>query len=109
MSYSTWLTSRWYTLWSRVEGKKEDQLFTICDYAPYSVSYKSIKSTKLEAVLEDVKEHYTKEHWILSCNECKGITKGQQITFKPVSSKDLRELKKYMLDFIRDVDSNFKK
>lgn len=114
MSYSRWSNSTWYTFWSAgsPEGfnKKQEQIFEICDFPSYSVTYKQIKDD-IDKVIHDVNEFYSKEH---EGEIFDGIKDGK-VTYEPTvwppknpSDEELQELKEYMLQFVKDIDYHFK-
>ena len=86
MSYSRWITSRWYTYWSDSSAKdKENQIFRIEDInTPLEFTYHEL-SNKIEDCLAKVNR--------LNDN---------------VTDDELIELYAYMLRFVRDVDNEFK-
>jgi hypothetical protein len=115
MSYSRFSNSTWYTFWSSVSpkgfNKKQEQVFEICDFPSYSVTYKQIKDN-IDKVILDVNEFYSKEH---SGQMFDGIDENRKFIYKPhvwgprnPSEDELDELKEYMLQFVEDVDYHFK-
>jgi len=86
MSYSRWLSSIWYTFWCSTEFPfRDDQIFEIC--AIKSFTYKQLKQD-INGCLKIAYE--------IANNDLKdGCTK-----------KQLKELKGYMKEFIKDVESD---
>lgn len=116
MSYSRWLTSRWYTFWSAKgpdSDKKNDQIFEICELGPaLSFTYAQLTSD-IDKCLEQVKDHYSKERKgkiLTDYNDGDPIYKDTVFGPNIVSKDELEELRAYMLAFMEDVkeDKDFK-
>jgi len=114
MSYSRFLNSTWYTFWSSESpdglNEKQEQIFEICDFPSYSVTYKQIKDD-VDKVIHDVNEFYSKEH----NGQIFDRIENGKFVYEPYvwgpknpSDEELQELKEYMLEFIKDVDYHFK-
>jgi hypothetical protein len=114
MSYSRFSNSVWYTFWTSGSpkgiNKKKEQIFEICDFPSYNVTYQQIVDD-VDKVIYEVNEFYSKEH---NGQIFDGIEDGK---FKYVphvwgpknpSDEELQELKEYMLEFAKDVDEHFK-
>lgn len=114
MNYSRFATSVWQTFWSAESDNiyRENQIFEICDIENISFTYAEIRYS-IDDCLEKVKLHYTleKEH-IVKSNYY--VDKFGELCFfekkirrKPtkISESHLRELRGYMEEFIRDVES----
>lgn len=79
MSYSRWLTSRWYTFWN-VTKKNGEPCFTICEFEDdFNFSYSELSKSMAECLKE------------------------VQIGTK-CSDEEIKELAKYMQEFINDVE-----
>lgn len=111
MSYSRWLHSRWYTMWSaKTESKKrDDQIFEIVDFGHGMMfTYKQLKDD-LIGVLEEVVEHYDRPTPI---KKLKNVVNGEPVfaegkaEAQPVTEADILELKSYMLRFIEEVEND---
>lgn len=86
MSYSRWLTSRWYTFWLANDNpNKEEQVFCICELGgSINFYYKDLKENK-ELCLEVFRK--------------KGLPS--------VTDREIKELSLYMDDFLEDVEQEF--
>jgi len=119
MAYSRWSNSIWYTFWVALDMKyklptqslKDEQLFEICDFPSYYVSYGSIKLKGIDGVLKEVKTFYSQNH---SGTIFDGFVDGK-ITYKETifeaknhSDEEIEELRDYLKEFIEDVDKHFK-
>lgn len=86
MSYSRWGNSCWYTYWCAIDSmvRTEQEL---CVTGDGCFSYKELKSD-LKGCLKRIKDSYKgKDGW------------------KP-TNEEMRELKKYMKQFIKDVKNS---
>ncbi len=116
MSYSRWGSpGRWYCFWSArsKSEKREDQLFEICEIGRgHLFSYAEIKKD-INNILDQVEKSY-KEPTIASLlKEVPGgatlanaVYEETVIEPDPVSEKELSELKRYLLQFVEDVDED---
>ncbi len=124
MAYSRWIESRFYTFWCILEKDTENiadnQCFELCDIPKsHKFTYKELKED-LEGCLDIICDFYSKEQTgtILDLtdplsfdfsriNEWKYVER----TFQPypVTEEERSELKGYMLEFIEDVEREFKK
>ena len=96
MSYSRWSNSTWYTFWRSGEEtsfafptqkRKLAQVFEICDFPSYQVTYGELMDKGIIQVLREVKEFY-KYH-------------------KTPTGPELVELSGYIAQFQQDVDEAF--
>jgi hypothetical protein len=71
MSYSRWSSSTWYTFWSSdsksnyalpTNKRKRAQVFEICDFPSYRITYGELIDKGEYTVLREIKAFYTKEH-----------------------------------------------
>ena len=92
-------------------NKKQEQVFEICDFPSYYVTYKQIKDD-IDKVILDVNEFYSKEH---SGQIFDRIDENGKFIYEPhvwepknPSEDELNELKEYMLQFVEGVDYQFK-
>lgn len=113
MSYSRWSNSTWYTFWTSTSPKgflaKKQQVFEICDFPSYFVTYQEIVDD-VDDVIAKVKEFYNQPHenpMLLGWDK----ETGKPIYDEPVSmeaknptDEELEELKGYMLNFVKDID-----
>lgn len=119
MAYSRWSSSIWYTFWVALDMKyklptqslKDEQLFEICDFPSYYVSYGSLKLKGIDEVLKEVKTFYSQNH---SGTIFDGFVDGK-MTYKETifgaknhSDEEIDELRDYLKEFIEDVDKHFK-
>lgn len=113
MSYSRWLTSRWYTFWTSYTPKSNrpnDQVFEICELGPgLQFTYAQLKSD-IDDCLEQVKEHYSKAHEgkiLTDWND--GGPVYEPTVFGPniVSKAELEELRAYMLAFMKEIKEKY--
>jgi hypothetical protein len=97
MSYSRWITSIWYTYWSASSEEtkyklptkklKYNQVFDICDFPSYSITYGDLMTKDLNTILKEVKEYYID---------------------KNPTEDELYELSEYLMRFVDDVNDHFK-
>jgi hypothetical protein len=115
MSYSRFSNSVWYTFWNSSSpkgiNKKKEQIFEICDFPSYYVTYQQIVDD-VDKVIYEVNEYYNKEH---NGQIFDGIGEDGKFKYIPhvwgpknISKEELQELKEYMLQFVNDVDEHFK-
>ena len=120
MAYSRFSTSTWYTFWfaSEMEFKlptkklKNDQVFEICDFPSYHITYGELKSKDWRVILKDIKRFYKRPHQgkILSNHDENGKLVYETTTYpaKNPTAKELNELVDYFKAFVKDVDDHFK-
>jgi hypothetical protein len=115
MSYSRWGDSAWYTFWSATSpdgpATKNDQVFEICDFPSFSITYQEIVSD-VDQVIARVKEFYDSPHEgsiFAGKNKETGKIEFEPCTWeaKNPSELELDELKGYLLEFVRDVDLEY--
>jgi hypothetical protein len=97
MSYSRWSNSVWYTYWSdssegtkyRLPTKKlkYNQVFAICDFPSYNITYGDLMTKDLYTIIQEVREYYKE---------------------KNPTNKELDELVDYLMRFVDDVNDHFK-
>jgi uncharacterized protein (DUF2147 family) len=96
MSYSRWSSSIWYTFWRADEfsnitfptqKRKLAQVFEICDFPSYYVTYGELMDKGIIQVLREVKEFYKEK--------------------KNPTGSELVELSGYIAQFQKDVDEAF--
>lgn len=106
MSYSRWLSSRWYTFWSASDAKKaEDEIFDVDCVMHFT--YRQIKDD-IEGCLEQVKDYYSKSHK-MTFGGVLGIKKEEVCTKpNPPSEDEIDELRTYMKRFMTDVEGDHK-
>lgn len=115
MNYSRWTTSIWQTFWSAESDDlyKDNQIFEICDLENIRFSYAELKDS-IDDCLEKVRLFYLleKEH-IVKTNYYVDRFGGlcyfeKKIRRKPtkVTESDLMELRRYMIEFISDVEND---
>lgn len=111
MSYSRWSYSTWYTFWSWLgddtvcefklptKSLKDAQVFEICDFPSYYITYGELMSDGLYTILERVQAYYQQSH----------IKFTDQVPYiKNPTKEEMDELGIYLLEFVRDVDEHFK-
>ena len=90
MSYSRWLTSRWYVFWSSDSGDtKDSQILEIC--LDGQVTYKELAENfeeNLELIIERENNESDENH--------------------QVTEKEKEELRGYFLAFMKDVEEEYK-
>jgi hypothetical protein len=109
MSYSRWSHSTWYTFWSSVSESteyklstkrlKNAQVFEICDFPSYYITYGELVNDGLYTILERVETYYRQSHTIFT---------DQTSCIKNPTKEEMDELGGYLLEFIKDVDNHFK-
>lgn len=127
MSYSRWYNSTWYTFWSASTGVtseykwptkklKRDQIFEICDFPSYYLTYGELEDKGMYGVMSDIRKFYNKphngqifSHW----EELEGGRKkpAYQDTVYPAkepTEEEIRELMGYIAEWREDVDRHFK-
>lgn len=123
MSYSRWSDSVWYTYYTafsppcefRLPTKKlkGEQLFEICDFPSYFISYEDIIDLGVDVVLQNVNVFYSKGHDGKNLKEVNVYNDGfiyEKITYPPKNptNEELEELRTYIEMFKEDVDNDFK-
>jgi len=123
MSYSRWSTSTWYTFYTAfspeckyklpTQSLKNAQLFEICDFPTYHISYEDITERGIDEVIKNVKHFYSQEHQGSIFKEVDHETNTfiyEDTTYPPKNptEEELEELKTYILRFKDDVDNDFK-
>lgn len=121
MSYSRWTTSTWYTFWSAAgpnmnfkwptKELKDAQVFEICDFRPYSITYGELKEKGGLAILKEVEEHYSKSSPAVILkgfnDDGEAIYEDTMTEPKNPTKAQLSELGYYFQQFIEDVDQHF--
>jgi len=120
MSYSRWSSSRWYTFWRTdgssdygfpTEKRKRAQVFEICDFPSYQITYGELVDKGAYTVLREVKAFYSKPHTeeINSYNQDEYETEYSDTLFiaKNPTGPELVELSGYIAQFQKDVDEAF--
>lgn len=116
MAYSRWSNSTWYTFWSAMgsipteyklptKKLKNSQVFEICDFPNYHITYGEIIEKGLTQTLKEIKEYYSQdyENIINEYSEC-GIPQPA----KNPTEKEMVELGIYIERFVKDIDDSFK-
>jgi hypothetical protein len=115
MSYSRWSSSRWYTFW-RTDGvsdyifptqkRKRAQVFEICDFPSYQITYGELIDKGAYRVLREVKAFYSKPH---TKEHNQDETEHSDVLFiaKNPTGSELVELSGYIAQFQKDVDEAF--
>jgi hypothetical protein len=120
MSYSRWSNSIWYTFWTAFGATpteyslpsrklKESQVFEICDFPSYFITYKDAKDN-LDEILKDIKEYYSKDHpGKMFKDMVDGVPVYEDVVWpaKNPTDEEMEELRGYILQFIDDVDEQF--
>lgn len=122
MSYSRWSNSRWYTFWSSMGSSqteykwptqklKDSQVFEICDFPSFYITYGELKRKSRSAVLHEVEKHFSEPFTIYP----KQFVDGEMVEEEPVTKKarkptweELMELQDYFNNFIKDIDNHFR-
>lgn len=120
MSYSRWSNSTWYTFWRFGEEnsfafptnkRKREQVFEICDFPSYQITYGDLKDKGVMQVLREVKAFYTKSHTgeIASSYKDRYEVEYSDRIFEPKNptGSELVELSGYIAQFEKDVDEEF--
>jgi len=121
MSYSRWSHSRWYTFWCNMgedgmEFKlpshklKRSQVFEICDFDTYFVTYGDIEDYGMKSIFKRIKKHYSKSFEVeMPMGNKKGEYIGSEfVTQKnPPTVEELNEVAGYIRMFVEDVDKYF--
>jgi hypothetical protein len=119
MAYSRWGNSVWYSFWVAsdmkykfpIQSLKDEQLFEICDFPSYYVSYGSLKLKGIDEVLKDIKAFYSQNHpGTIFDKFVDGKITYKETIFeaKNHSDEEIEELRNYLKEFIEDVDKHFK-
>ena len=109
MSYSRWSHSTWYTFWSGAgestdyklptKSLKDAQVFEICDFPSYYITYGELMNDGLYTILERVQAYYRQSHSRFT----------DHIPYiKSPTKEEMDELGSYLLEFVKDVDDHFK-
>ena len=119
MAYSRWGNSIWYTFWCYsyrdfkfpTQKLKNTEIFEICDFPSFLISYGDLKTKGIDVILKDVNDFYTKEH---NGSIFDSFVNGK-ITFKDTTfdaknptPEEIEELRGYLTKFIDDVDDYYK-
>ena len=121
MSYSRWSNSIWYTFWTSFgalpteytlpsKKLKEKQVFEICDFPCYFITYKDLKERLMDDILKEIKEYYSKDH---PGKMFKDMVDGVPVyedgvwPAKNPTDEQMEELRGYLLQFKDDVDNHF--
>lgn len=120
MSYSRWSNSTWYTFWTSwgpdstfklpTKKLKDSQCFEICDFPSYIVTYGELKAN-FKGKVKEIERFYSQPHttpnWRSPWNP---DMEPQEIvwTAKNPTFEEMCELRRYLLEFISDVDEHFK-
>jgi hypothetical protein len=121
MAYSRWGSSIWYTYWAAssldstfkwpTKELKNAQVFHICDYPSYSITYGELKEKGGLAILKDVVEFYSKSHPVKLFKDFDSngevIYEDTMTEPKNITKSDLSELSYYFQQFIEDIDQHF--
>ena len=122
MSYSRFGSSVWYTFWSSAfesetrlklptKKLKHQQVFEICDFPSYYITYGEIKRNGITKIIHEVREFYSKEHKKEGPSFLDKDSLGSfvEVTYSPKnpSIKELQELETYLYAFVDDVDTHF--
>lgn len=121
MAYSRWSHSRWYTFWSTGPSTdlgfklpshklKRSQVFEICDFNKYQVTYGDIEDYGIKTLIKRIKKHYSKSFEVympVSDKEGKQVGSESFTQLNPPSVQELNELAGYIREFVEDVDSYF--
>jgi hypothetical protein len=110
MSYSRWSASIWYTFWAfsgdtsfklPTKKLKNSQVFEICDFPSYCVTYGELMNNGLFDTLDDIKKFYSKDHLY-------DVNSNSVYKAKNPTNEEMDELCMYLIRFIEDVDDHFK-
>ena len=110
MAYSRFSNSTWYTFWRCVESTefklptkklKNQQVFEICDFPSYCVTYEELTSNGLFETLDDIKKFYSRDHSY-------GVDPDSVYKAKNPTNEEMQELGVYLIKFVEDVDDHFK-
>jgi len=120
MSYSRWSNSRWYTFWRSeeetsfafpTEKRKRAQVFEICDFPSYQITYGELIDKGAYKVLREIRAFYTKPHTgeIASSYKDGYETEYSDTIFEPKNptGPELVELSGYLAQWQKDVDEAF--
>lgn len=119
MAYSRFSTSIWYTFWFAQEMEfqwptkklKNSQVFEICDFPSYHITYGELKSKDWRTIIKEIKRFYKRPHpGKLLGADGKGKLVYNPTTYSPKNptAQELNELIEYFKAFIKDVDDHFK-
>lgn len=119
MAYSRFSTSVWYTFWFAQEMEfkwptkklKNSQVFEICDFPSYHITYDELKSKDWRTIIKDIKRFYKRPH----SGKLLGTDENGKMVYNPTTypaknptAQELNELIDYFKAFIKDVDDHFK-
>jgi hypothetical protein len=120
MSYSRWSSSRWYTFWRADEfsnvtfptqKRKRAQVFEICDFPSYYLTYGELVDKGAYKVLREIKAFYSKSHTgeVASSYKDGYVTEYSDTIFEPKNptGHELLELSGYIAKWQKDVDEAF--
>lgn len=97
MAYSRWTTSVWYTFGTLKDGLRHPEKRSDWYFAIFCDSVESIGGFSYDALKKDI------DKCIFTVKEAIDDTKNPVIT-----EKELNELKEYMLEFVEEVDRDYK-
>jgi 3-dehydroquinate dehydratase len=97
MAYSRWTTSVWYTFGTLKDGLRHPEKRSDWYFAIFCDSVESIGGFSYDALKKDI------DKCIFTVKEAIDGTKNPVIT-----EKELNELKEYMLEFVEEVDRDYK-
>ncbi len=97
MAYSRWTTSVWYTFGTLKDGLRHPEKRSDWYFAIFCDSVESIGGFSYDALKKDI------DKCICTVKEAVDGTKNPFIT-----EKELNELKEYMLEFVEEVDRDYK-
>lgn len=120
MAYSRFGNSVWYTFWSAIgedskfklptQRLKDSQVFEICDFPSFHVTYGELKKD-FKGKVKEIERFYSQSHttpnWRSPWNP---DNESEEIVWpaKNPTFEQMVELRKYLLQFIYDVDAHFK-
>lgn len=112
MAYSRWgKDSIWYCFWSAIgpnnefkwptKKLKDAQVFEVCGFPSARVTYGELKRD-FKACVKHIKEIYSKSSEL--------EREDNTVDWKPLNPtfQQMTEMRKYLLEFISDVDEHFK-
>ena len=111
MAYSRFSTSTWYTFWFAQEMEfkwptkklKNNQVFEICDFPSYHITYEELKSKDWRTIIKEIKRFYKRPHkgQILSdIDNGEAIYESTSYPAKNPTAQELNELIEYFKEFI---------
>jgi hypothetical protein len=121
MAYSRFSNSCWYTFWrvdEDLEFKwptkklKNRQVFEICDFPSYGITYEELKTKDWRTILKEIKRYYKRPHqgkiFVDFDIDGEAVYKSQTYPAKNPTAKELNELVDYFRRFVEDVDDHFR-